>query len=766
MSHLGAPEGGAGESWQHRPGLPAFFGPDAARPSAAAVSWPLVAEAGADAPPGRGRATDAQRPIPDRAVTTRRTPTTTSERWEEMIETSHEGFAVLDADHHVVFANERAAATLGFGALTGADLHAVLPELGSDEHDAIDAAIASGTPLRLMVTRRPAEQEIRAVRLTFVPREGRSRGAILLMQDITQLRANQDQRRRSQHRLTEVEDEEQRRIGREIHDGPIQILAALALRLGIATEHGVDPQDVDELEAAVEAAGAELREILGRTVDGGDDSPSTLLRRWAAPILRDAPVDLEVVDRTATPPNRATTEALFVFLHEVIRACARRNRDRTLVATLRDHGRGTLLEVAIPESRADQIDQPAELAQVKAARRYAALLEGWLRIGMRQGDVRVIEAWLPPLDEGGWAAEPDPSMAGDNQWIGAAAAGGRPELSEADREAVMRASHEGLMELDRDLRIVDVNDAYATAMGQPAAKIRGLEFERLFGPEDFARLRPWVERVRSGTPVRFEWQRSNTVGQRRWTQVAGSPRLDSSDHFDGALMTTLDTTDLHVAEDLRDAVLADLDRARRSARLQTSHRLNEGPIQRLEDVDRRLQRLIETGRPDELVRLIQRELQRSIAALHASADDIADPDLSEIPWGDVLRDSLSAHLGEAGSVLVVEGPTNLPLTQGRAESLVRIAREAVINAIRHGAAGRVTVTVLVADEMLELEVRDDGSGFEPADVEPTPGHLGIRSMHERTNELGGMLAIEPGEAGGAVLTVTAPLVVEDKIFVI
>ncbi len=682
-----------------------------------------------------------------------------------MIETSHEGVAVLDADRRFVYASPRAAATLGGEALTGTALHTALPELGPHEHDAIDAAIERGEPLRLMVTRRPGEHRIRAVRLTFVPRQGSSQGAIVLMQDITSLRAIQDQRRRSQHRLTEVEDEEQRRIGREIHDGPIQVLAALALRLGIATEHGVDQGDVEELEAAVEVAGAELREIIGRTSSSVDGSPATLLQRWAAPMLRDSSIGLEVEDRTASPPNRATTEALFVFLHEVIRACSRREVQRNLLAVLRNHAGGFLLEISIPESSTDAIDQQAGLAQVKAARRYAALLEGWFRVEMMTDEVRLIEAWLPPLEERGWHADLEPVADDDRAVNIAMGAGVQLELSEEDREAVMAASHEGLMELDGDLRIVDVNDAYAKAMGRPAEELRGLEFELLFAAEDFARLRPWVERVRNGTPVRFEWQRRNAAGERRWTQVAGSPRLDMSGRFDGALMTTLDTTDLHLAEDLRDAVLADLDRARRSARLQTSRRLNEGPIQRLEEVDRRLEKLIESGRPDDLVRLIRRELQRSIAALHASADDIADPDLSETSWSEVLRDSLSAHLDEAGCTLTIEGSPQLPLTQTRAESLVRIAREAVINAARHGAAGSVAVSVVQGDEMLRLEVRDDGSGFEPADVEPTPGHLGMRSMHERAAELGGTLTIEPGQAGGTVLAVTVPLVVDDTFVI-
>ena len=61
-----------------------------------------------------------------------------------MIETSHEGFAVLDADRRFVFASARASASVDMPALAGAALTDVLPELGADDLAAIDAAIETG----------------------------------------------------------------------------------------------------------------------------------------------------------------------------------------------------------------------------------------------------------------------------------------------------------------------------------------------------------------------------------------------------------------------------------------------------------------------------------------------------------------------------------------------------------------------------------------------------------------------------------------------
>ena len=72
-----------------------------------------------------------------------------------------------------------------------------------------------------------------------------------------------------------------------------------------------------------------------------------------------------------------------------------------------------------------------------------------------------------------------------------------------------------------------------------------------------------------------------------------------------------------------------------------------------------------------------------------------------------------------------------------------VASEAVTNAVRHGGARCVTVSVSEADGGLALVVGDDGSGW-PAVV--TPG-LGLRSMRERAEELGGSLVTGVGAQG-------------------
>jgi signal transduction histidine kinase len=85
------------------------------------------------------------------------------------------------------------------------------------------------------------------------------------------------------------------------------------------------------------------------------------------------------------------------------------------------------------------------------------------------------------------------------------------------------------------------------------------------------------------------------------------------------------------------------------------------------------------------------------------------------------------------------------------EDLLRIAREAVTNAARHGGAGTIHVTV--TDDA--LEVADDGSGFD-VDAPARPGSFGIVSMRERAAAMGGRLAIRSGSGEGTKVRVTWP----------
>lgn len=89
------------------------------------------------------------------------------------------------------------------------------------------------------------------------------------------------------------------------------------------------------------------------------------------------------------------------------------------------------------------------------------------------------------------------------------------------------------------------------------------------------------------------------------------------------------------------------------------------------------------------------------------------------------------------------------------EALYRVAQEALNNVIKHARAHRVVVQLVEDGEGILLLVEDDGIGFEPQGEHP--GHMGMQTMRERMEEIGGTLSIESVPGHGSRLRARALL---------
>jgi PAS domain S-box-containing protein len=88
------------------------------------------------------------------------------------------------------------------------------------------------------------------------------------------------------------------------------------------------------------------------------------------------------------------------------------------------------------------------------------------------------------------------------------------------------------------------------------------------------------------------------------------------------------------------------------------------------------------------------------------------------------------------------------------EALYRVGQEAMHNAARHSRASRVEVQFEAGPNALILTVGDNGIGFNP--TAEFPGHLGLRSMRERIERLGGVLSIESTPRNGSRIRAEVP----------
>jgi len=90
------------------------------------------------------------------------------------------------------------------------------------------------------------------------------------------------------------------------------------------------------------------------------------------------------------------------------------------------------------------------------------------------------------------------------------------------------------------------------------------------------------------------------------------------------------------------------------------------------------------------------------------------------------------------------------------EVLYRVGQEALHNTVKHARAKNVTVRLQETAGSVVLEVADDGIGFDPAGE--FPGHLGLRSMAERTANAGGELVIDSSAGAGTRVRVSVPAI--------
>ncbi len=88
------------------------------------------------------------------------------------------------------------------------------------------------------------------------------------------------------------------------------------------------------------------------------------------------------------------------------------------------------------------------------------------------------------------------------------------------------------------------------------------------------------------------------------------------------------------------------------------------------------------------------------------------------------------------------------------EVLYRVGQEALHNTVKHARANHVTVRLAHEGGRVVLEIQDNGIGFDTSSE--FPGHLGLRSMAERTSRVGGVLEIESAPGSGTKITLSVP----------
>ena len=104
---------------------------------------------------------------------------------------------------------------------------------------------------------------------------------------------------------------------------------------------------------------------------------------------------------------------------------------------------------------------------------------------------------------------------------------------------------------------------------------------------------------------------------------------------------------------------------------------------------------------------------------------------------------------QTGIAVSVNLAGEYPVLPDAEQALFRLAQEALANVSKHAEAGQVEIALARAESATTLTIADDGRGFDPADVKGRG--LGLHSMRERIEALGGELAVESAPGSGTRL---------------
>ncbi|WP_439658367.1 sensor histidine kinase [Lentzea sp. HUAS TT2] len=148
------------------------------------------------------------------------------------------------------------------------------------------------------------------------------------------------------------------------------------------------------------------------------------------------------------------------------------------------------------------------------------------------------------------------------------------------------------------------------------------------------------------------------------------------------------------------------------------------------------------------------EARRTVHAVGPSA--LASARLPDA-IGDVARRWSEVNRVEA--VLTTTGDAR-PMHTDVEVTLLRTAQEALANVAKHARAGRVALTLSYMEDLVTLDVLDDGVGFRPGARRSSSadGGFGLAGMQQRVHRLAGRLDVESEPDGGTAITVTLPAI--------
>jgi signal transduction histidine kinase len=246
----------------------------------------------------------------------------------------------------------------------------------------------------------------------------------------------------------------------------------------------------------------------------------------------------------------------------------------------------------------------------------------------------------------------------------------------------------------------------------------------------------------------------------------------------GSLLLIRDVTSSKVAEQTirtlfqflqdrdedRTRLLRRTDSAIEAERNRIARDLHDGPIQGISAAALSLEAvklMLEAGdaaRAGDMLQAITTELSEEAVGLRRTMKDLRPPVLEQRGLVPAVRE-LCARAGREFDVTVTEAAAPIAPIPSTVETLAyRVIQEALSNVTKHAGATRATVRIAASAGTLEVDITDDGRGFDAAQIREflAQGKVGLASMRERAELAGGILTVKSEPGKGTTVTATIP----------
>lgn len=320
----------------------------------------------------------------------------------------------------------------------------------------------------------------------------------------------------------------------------------------------------------------------------------------------------------------------------------------------------------------------------------------------------------------------------------------------------------GMAVADLAGRYIRVNQAMCDFTGYTEAELLSLSYQDITHPDDLDENLRGRARVLDQGEHRYQQEKRyiRKDGQVVWALMVVSPVLDKEGRVTSTLgqMISIDYQK-KVEHDLRilsghQKTLVEDERAR------IAREIHDDLGQRLTalKLDISLLRL-GFGHNPELLRLAasmggllddtMETVRRISSNLRPAALDLGL--VAALEW---LAEDLQTRSGVCCRLDIAE--EDIALDEERATVVFRVVQESLTNVVRHAEASKVRITLRRTGTHLNLQVQDNGRGFNPKAPSPSRG-FGLLSMEERVRALGGHLRLDTSPGAGVGLSIFIPL---------